>query len=183
MGNGKVAQQLLGKEIKGVKVQSVWVEEKIAVKKELYFSITVDRELLKAADALIIAGGHHPRHIRGWVVLRPPGNWLSNYLESLTQARVAAFLVIFVGILVVALIISWLLDRFLNLAQAYPLKDLLIIAGEVPPVGGGILVFNGDYRAFSNSDHFGEYPVAVGVDVVQHGGGKYHVVAGRRRGS
>jgi succinyl-CoA synthetase beta subunit len=33
----------LGKEIKGVKVQSVWVEEKIAIKRELYFSITVDR--------------------------------------------------------------------------------------------------------------------------------------------
>ena len=39
----KVAQQLLGKEIKGVKIQSVWVEEKIAIKRELYFSVTVDR--------------------------------------------------------------------------------------------------------------------------------------------
>jgi succinyl-CoA synthetase beta subunit len=39
----KVAAKLLGKEIKGMKVQSVWVEEKISIKKELYFSITVDR--------------------------------------------------------------------------------------------------------------------------------------------
>jgi succinyl-CoA synthetase beta subunit len=39
----KAAATLLGKEIKGVRVRSVWVEEKIAVKKELYFSITVDR--------------------------------------------------------------------------------------------------------------------------------------------
>jgi succinyl-CoA synthetase beta subunit len=39
----KIAQQLLGKEIKGVKVQSVWIEEKIAIKRELYFSVTVDR--------------------------------------------------------------------------------------------------------------------------------------------
>ncbi len=39
----KVAQQLLGKEIKGVKVQSLWVEEKISIKRELYFSVTVDR--------------------------------------------------------------------------------------------------------------------------------------------
>jgi len=39
----KAAKQLLGSEIKGVKVLSVWVEEKIAIKKELYFSITVDR--------------------------------------------------------------------------------------------------------------------------------------------
>jgi len=39
----KAAKQLLGSEVKGVKVLSVWVEEKIAIKKELYFSITVDR--------------------------------------------------------------------------------------------------------------------------------------------
>src|SRR3990170_1402361 len=39
----KAAAQLLGKEIKGVKVQSVWVEEKVAIKRELYFSFTVDR--------------------------------------------------------------------------------------------------------------------------------------------
>jgi len=39
----KAARQLLESEIKGVKVQSVWVEEKLAIKKELYFSITVDR--------------------------------------------------------------------------------------------------------------------------------------------
>jgi len=39
----KAAKQLLGSEVKGIKVLSVWVEEKIAIKKELYFSITVDR--------------------------------------------------------------------------------------------------------------------------------------------
>jgi succinyl-CoA synthetase beta subunit len=39
----QVAAKLLGKEIKGVKVQSLWVEEKLAIKGELYFSITVDR--------------------------------------------------------------------------------------------------------------------------------------------
>jgi len=39
----KAAEQLLKREIKGVKVQSVWVEEKIAIKKELYFGITIDR--------------------------------------------------------------------------------------------------------------------------------------------
>jgi len=39
----KAAAQLLGNEIKGVKVQSLWVEEKITIKRELYFSITVDR--------------------------------------------------------------------------------------------------------------------------------------------
>ena len=39
----KGAQQLLGKEIKGVRVQSVWIEEKVAIKRELYFSVTVDR--------------------------------------------------------------------------------------------------------------------------------------------
>jgi succinyl-CoA synthetase beta subunit len=39
----RAAAQLLGKEIKGIKVQSVWIEEKIGVKNELYFGITVDR--------------------------------------------------------------------------------------------------------------------------------------------
>ncbi len=39
----KAAQQLLEKEIKGVRVHSVWVEEKIGIRKELYFSIAVDR--------------------------------------------------------------------------------------------------------------------------------------------
>lgn len=39
----KIAGQLLGKDIKGVRVRSLWVEEKISVKRELYFSVTVDR--------------------------------------------------------------------------------------------------------------------------------------------
>lgn len=38
-----VAGRILGMEIKGIKVRSVWVEEKINVKKELYFGITTDR--------------------------------------------------------------------------------------------------------------------------------------------
>jgi len=39
----EAASKLLGKEIKGMKVQSLLVEEKIAIQRELYFSITVDR--------------------------------------------------------------------------------------------------------------------------------------------
>lgn len=39
----QAAERLLGAEIKGGRVQSVWVEEKVAAKKELYFSMTVDR--------------------------------------------------------------------------------------------------------------------------------------------
>ncbi|MFP3985493.1 MAG: ADP-forming succinate--CoA ligase subunit beta [Candidatus Bathyarchaeia archaeon] len=38
-----VAAKVLSMEIKGLKVDSVWVEEKIEVKKELYFGITIDR--------------------------------------------------------------------------------------------------------------------------------------------
>jgi succinyl-CoA synthetase beta subunit len=38
-----VANKILSMEIKGIKVRSVWVEEKINVKKELYFGITTDR--------------------------------------------------------------------------------------------------------------------------------------------
>lgn len=59
----------------------------------------------------------------GWFY-SPVANWLSNYLESWTQARVAAFIVIFVGIVVVALTISWLLDRFLSLAHIAWLNKL-----------------------------------------------------------
>ncbi len=36
-------ERLLGSEIKGIKVQSVWVEEKLRTKTELYYGITVDR--------------------------------------------------------------------------------------------------------------------------------------------
>jgi succinyl-CoA synthetase beta subunit len=38
-----VAEKILAMEIKGIKVRSVWVEEKINIKKELYFGITTDR--------------------------------------------------------------------------------------------------------------------------------------------
>lgn len=37
------AEKLLNSEIKGIKVQSVWVEERLSIKRELYFGITIDR--------------------------------------------------------------------------------------------------------------------------------------------
>jgi succinyl-CoA synthetase beta subunit len=39
----KAAEKLLCIQIKGIPVRSVWIEEKIQAKKELYFGITVDR--------------------------------------------------------------------------------------------------------------------------------------------
>lgn len=39
----KVADKILNMKIKGLPVKSVWIEEKIQVKKELYFGITTDR--------------------------------------------------------------------------------------------------------------------------------------------
>jgi succinyl-CoA synthetase beta subunit len=39
----KVAEKLLDMQIRGIPVKSLWVEEKIQVKKELYFGITTDR--------------------------------------------------------------------------------------------------------------------------------------------
>ena len=39
----KAAEKLLNMKIKGIKVPAVWVEEKVSAKKELYFSVTVDR--------------------------------------------------------------------------------------------------------------------------------------------
>jgi len=53
----KLAGQLLGKYIKGVRVRSLWVEEKISVKRELYFSITVDRASRSYVAIASSAGG------------------------------------------------------------------------------------------------------------------------------
>jgi len=39
----RAAEKLLNMNIKGISVKSVWIEEKIPVKKELYFGITTDR--------------------------------------------------------------------------------------------------------------------------------------------
>jgi len=40
---GKAADKLLNMQIKGIPVKSIWIEEKIQVKRELYFGITTDR--------------------------------------------------------------------------------------------------------------------------------------------
>ena len=37
------AENLLGLKIKGITVKSVWIEEKLSIKRELYFGVTVDR--------------------------------------------------------------------------------------------------------------------------------------------
>ena len=39
----KTAEKLLNMQIKGIPVKSVWIEEKIQVKREIYFGITTDR--------------------------------------------------------------------------------------------------------------------------------------------
>ena len=39
----KTAEKLLNMQIKGIPVKSIWIEEKIQVKKELYFGVTTDR--------------------------------------------------------------------------------------------------------------------------------------------
>lgn len=39
----EAAEKLLGIQIKGMPVKSVWIEEKLNVKKEIYFGITIDR--------------------------------------------------------------------------------------------------------------------------------------------
>ena len=52
-----VANKILGMEIKGIKVRSVWVEEKINVKKELYFGITTDRSSQRYVAIASSAGG------------------------------------------------------------------------------------------------------------------------------
>jgi succinyl-CoA synthetase beta subunit len=39
----KVAEHVLGMHVKGIPVKSVWIEEKLDIKKELYLGITIDR--------------------------------------------------------------------------------------------------------------------------------------------
>ena len=39
----KATEKLLNMRIKGISVKSVWIEEKIQIKKELYFGLTIDR--------------------------------------------------------------------------------------------------------------------------------------------
>ncbi len=39
----KTAEKLLAMQIKGIPVKSIWIEEKIQIKRELYFGITTDR--------------------------------------------------------------------------------------------------------------------------------------------
>jgi succinyl-CoA synthetase beta subunit len=39
----KTAEKLLNMQIKGIPVKSVWIEEKLQIKKEIYFGITTDR--------------------------------------------------------------------------------------------------------------------------------------------
>jgi len=39
----KAAERLLNTQIKGIRVKSVWIEEKIQIKKELYLGVTIDR--------------------------------------------------------------------------------------------------------------------------------------------
>jgi len=52
-----VASKILRMEIKGVKVHSVWVEEKINVNRELYFGITADRSSQRYVAIASFAGG------------------------------------------------------------------------------------------------------------------------------
>jgi len=49
--------KLLGSEIKGIKVKSVWIEEKIPIKRELYFGVTVDRAQRTYVAIASSAGG------------------------------------------------------------------------------------------------------------------------------
>jgi len=50
------AEKLLGSQIKGIIVKSVWIEEKLAIKRELYFGVTVDR-FQKAYVAIASSAG------------------------------------------------------------------------------------------------------------------------------
>jgi len=50
------AENLLGSEIKGIPVKSVWIEEKLSIKRELHFGVTVDK-FQKAYVAIASSAG------------------------------------------------------------------------------------------------------------------------------
>lgn len=53
----KVTEKLLGMQIKGTPVKSVWIEEKIQTKRELYFGITIDRFIRSYVAIASAVGG------------------------------------------------------------------------------------------------------------------------------
>jgi len=56
-GVEKAAEKLLRMQIKGIPVKSVWIEEKIQIKSELYFGITTDRFNQSYVAIASVAGG------------------------------------------------------------------------------------------------------------------------------
>lgn len=53
----KAIEKLLGMQIKGIPVKSVWIEEKIQTKRELYFGITIDRFIQSYVAIASAVGG------------------------------------------------------------------------------------------------------------------------------
>ncbi|OGD46790.1 succinate--CoA ligase subunit beta [Candidatus Bathyarchaeota archaeon RBG_13_46_16b] len=53
----KAASKLLNMQIKGIPVRSIWVEEKIQIKRELYFGITIDRSKQSYVAVASAVGG------------------------------------------------------------------------------------------------------------------------------
>jgi succinyl-CoA synthetase beta subunit len=53
----KIAEKLLAMQIKGIPVKSIWIEEKIQIKRELYFGITTDRFNRSYAAVASAVGG------------------------------------------------------------------------------------------------------------------------------
>lgn len=53
----KAASKLLNMQIKGIPVRSIWVEEKIQIKREIYFGITIDRSKQSYVAVASAVGG------------------------------------------------------------------------------------------------------------------------------
>lgn len=60
----KAAKILLDTKIKGVSVRSVWIEEKVETKRELYFGITIDRF---KQSYIALASGEGGVNIEKWL--------------------------------------------------------------------------------------------------------------------
>jgi len=73
----KAAERLLGMQIKGLPVKSVWIEQKINVKNELYFGVTTDRFAQKYVVVASAAGGMEIEEIAS----RTPEKVIKTFIE------------------------------------------------------------------------------------------------------
>jgi len=114
----KVAQEMLGMDLKGYKVNSLLIEEKLGIANELYMGITVDDENGAPIAMISIEGGVEIEE----VAKRKPGRIASTHINPLYEMRSyeAINLIRQIGLTGEALLsASKILTRLYNVFTAY----------------------------------------------------------------